>query len=138
MTAHTVIRCDGLRKGAPCQASSPLFRTCIVSFARELAAAKGWSTRQANRSGDVTDLCPTCAPFKAPPTRYAKWQACPPGAPCSVLGHDAVGHRVAAILYREDMSLEEIAACTYSDLTKIAGLGRACIARIKKCTKDMR
>lgn len=138
MSAHTVITCDTVGQGMRCRGTTTVYHTCIVSFARELAARDGWSTRAEGRTGEIQDLCPNCAPRKAPATRLIPGGVCPTSAPCHVLGHDALGHRLTNILARAGMSLEEAFALTNADLFKLPGLGPAGIARLKSRLSEMR
>jgi hypothetical protein len=138
MSAHTVITCDTVSDGVRCRGTTTVYHTCIVSFARELAARDGWGTRTAPRTGEILDLCADCAPHKALPARLVPGRLCPPGSPCHLLGHDQIGHRVTNILAREELTLEEAAALTNRALFKVAGLGPEGIARLKSRTHEKR
>jgi len=133
MSAHTVITCDTVTSGIRCRGTTTIYHTCIVSFARELASHDGWGTRTAGRSGEILDLCPDCAPRKALPARLGPGRACPPGSPCHLLGHDAIGHRVTNILARLGITLDEAAAMTNTDLFRVRGLGPEGKDRLKSC-----
>ncbi|AEM88946.1 hypothetical protein [Streptomyces violaceusniger] len=129
MSAHTVITCDTVTDGRRCRGTTTVYNTCIVSFARELATQDGWGTRAAG--GQTLDLCPDCAPCKSLPARLVPGRSCPPGSPCHLLGHDAIGHRVTNILARMGLSLEEATALANADSFRIPGLGPEGKARLK-------
>lgn len=138
MTAHTVITCDTAERGARCPGTTTVYHTCIVSFARELAARDGWSTRKQGRTSEILDLCPSCAPRKAPAVRMIPGGTCHSSAACQTLGHDQLGHRLTNILADHGMSLEEAAALTNADLFKVRGIGPAGITRLKSRLSEMR
>lgn len=131
MSAHTRLTCDTVTGGIACHGHTDLYHTCIVSFARELAAREGWSVRSAGRSGEALDLCPDCAPRRAAPSRRIPGAPCPPSAPCHVLGHDKIGHRLTNLLAATGMSLDDAAALTKYDLVRVHGLGPTGLARLR-------
>lgn len=136
MSAHTVITCDTVTDGIRCRGTTTVYHTCIVSFARELAATGGWGTRTGR--GETLDLCPDCAPRKALPARLIPGRSCPPGSPCHLLGHDQIGHRVTNILARLELSLEEASFLAHTELFRVRGLGPEGIARIKSRLSEKR
>ncbi|MFD8335648.1 hypothetical protein ACFV42_23755 [Streptomyces solisilvae] len=136
MSAHTVITCDTVTDGIRCRKETDVYHTCIVAFARELAAQDGWSTRTTPRTGEILDLCPECAPRRALPLKLVPGRSCPAGSPCHVLGHDATGHRVSNILARMGLPLDEAAALANSEQFHVRGLGPEGMARLKSCLSE--
>ncbi|MGW5821197.1 hypothetical protein [Streptomyces noursei] len=128
MSPRITLTCDTDR----CASFSTSYATCILSFAREMAGYDGWVTTAAPKTGEIRDLCPQCAPHKAPPRKRRTGKPCPPSAPCHLLGHDSIGHRLTNALARRGMTLEEAAALANDELFKVAGIGPQAIARLRR------
>lgn len=135
MSAHTVLTCDIITGRGRCRRSTDIYHTCIVSFARELAAGEGWTTATTSHTGEIRDLCPDCAPRRPIRGRSVPGPSCPAAAACHLLGHGATGHRITNLLAQAGLTLEQACALTDRELCAFDGIGAGIVSRIRRATE---